>query len=100
MDDVDPRKMTLAERMQYESDLDELRPPGTSLIRPQCKDCLFYAPDHYACVAFPSGIPSSIQLNAYDHRRVYPGQKFPDIVLWTPREPDSVHPMPEDDDEP
>lgn len=45
------------------------------LIRPQCTSCIFYERQTFTCPAFPHGIPSSIQLNLYDHRKLYPLQK-------------------------
>jgi hypothetical protein len=45
------------------------------LIKPQCSSCIFYERSTFTCPAFPKGIPSSIQLNTYDHRKLYPLQQ-------------------------
>lgn len=37
------------------------------------------------CPAFPGGVPDSIILNQFDHRRPYPGQARPDVV-FAPRD--------------
>jgi hypothetical protein len=97
--DIDPRRATLQEKMQYQSDLDSfyLVP---SRITPQCQSCIHYDREGHQCPAFPDGIPTSIELNRYNHTRPYPGQKHPHTILWAPREPGSLHPLPDDSDEP
>lgn len=80
------RLMTLAERMQFEADCG-----GTELIRPQCRSCKHFKAETITCPAFPRGIPSSIELNRYDHRRPYPTQATK--ILWEPRNKEDRHPL-------
>lgn len=53
-------------------------------ITPQCQTCIFYERLTFTCAAFPNGIPASIQLNLYDHRKLYPLQKGPCTGWGTP----------------
>lgn len=61
------------------------------LIKPQCQTCIFYNRPTFTCPAFPGGIPSSIQLNKYDHRKLYPLQKGG--LHWMPYTDEQRHPM-------
>lgn len=78
---------TLWERDDAEGNFAE----GNRVIRPQCSDCVFWNPERDNCEAFPEGIPLSIKLNEYDHRRIYPKQ--PGRATWKPRTPGRDHPM-------
>lgn len=61
------------------------------LIKPQCQSCIFYEQQTFTCPAFPNGIPSSIQLNLYDHRKLYPLQRG--ALHWMPYTDRTQHPM-------
>lgn len=80
------RFMSLAERMQFEADLG-----GAELIRPQCRCCKHFEAKTISCPAFPGGIPSSIEMNQYDHRRPYPTQVAG--ILWEPKHEAAKHPL-------
>lgn len=60
------------------------------LIKPQCQSCIFYERQTFTCPAFPTGIASSISLNEYDHRKLYPLQNG--ALHWLPY-PGHTHPM-------
>jgi hypothetical protein len=61
------------------------------IITPQCLSCIFYDRATFTCPAFPHGIPSSIQLNKYDHRKLYPLQRG--ALHWLPYTDRKKHPM-------